>query len=159
MTTPTPRERLGTRIRTERERLGWTQARLAEEVTAASGGEVTLARSTLARQEAGEREPSVLEGVYIAQALGVSLEALITPDDDDLLARAKQLVNEHSDAAALLDSLAAQHNLTVARMREVEAQVEVLLVECQRRIAAGGKVSKAVVNTLQSSLDEWRRPF
>jgi transcriptional regulator with XRE-family HTH domain len=149
MGTETARQRLGTRIRTERERLGWTQARLADEATAASGGQVTLARSTLARQESGEREPGVLEAVYIAQALGVPLAALVAPDDDDLNLRSTRLLAEHRALEDHLSDLANQHNLTIAQMKTIEAQADALVLEGKRR--------GIDLSALTDALDPWMR--
>jgi transcriptional regulator with XRE-family HTH domain len=147
----TTRTRLGRRIRAERERRGWTQEHLAREVGRISNGKVGLARSTLARLEGGEREPGLEEGVYLAQALGVPLVALLAPDDDDVRVRAQLLIQQHEAAQGHLADLAVQHSLAAARARELEAQADALLAEATRR--------GIDLTDLAAALEEWRSPF
>jgi len=60
---------LGGRIRSLRQRRGWTQLRLAEEVG--------LHRSFIADVERGSRNISILNLLHIATALGISLAELL----------------------------------------------------------------------------------
>ena len=73
--------RLGTRVKRLRERRGWTQHELARH----SG----VSRTTIASLESGQRNSLSLEnGARIANALGVTLDALVHLDllDDAELA-------------------------------------------------------------------------
>ena len=60
---------LGGRIRSLRQRRGWTQLRLAEEVG--------FHRSFIADVERGERNISILNLLHLATALGVELSELL----------------------------------------------------------------------------------
>lgn len=77
----------GKQVRTNRERLGWTQADLAKRLT--DRGIDTYA-STIAKIEAAERKPRavrIAEAMVIADLFGVSLDKLLGRDvglDDDI---------------------------------------------------------------------------
>jgi len=150
------RERLGQRIRDERERLGWSQQRLAQEATDASGGQIKLARSTLARQEAGEREPGVLEAVYIAQALGVALTALVAPDDDDLTVRAQHLLNEGKETLIFLEANRLERSWRQSRLAVLREEAEALIAEAIRRNLP--RVAERLTREL-SGINEEASPF
>jgi len=150
------RERLGQRIRDERERLGWSQERLAKEATDASGGQIKLARSTLARQEAGEREPGVLEAVYIAQALGIALTALVAPDDDDVTVRAQHLLRDRSGVLQALEAAHQDRFMQQARLAVIAEQAKALIAEAERRGLP--RVAEQLTREL-SRIDEELSPF
>src|SRR5689334_23322707 len=70
---------IGSNIRQQRERLGWSQARLAHEVCRAAGiaGD-PVGRQEVSRWERDKRTPREW-APFIAAALGVSVEALTAP--------------------------------------------------------------------------------
>ncbi|MEU3894933.1 helix-turn-helix transcriptional regulator [Streptomyces sp. NPDC045251] len=70
---------IGANIRRERDRLGWSQARLAREVCRAAGvlGE-PVGRQEVSRWETGKRKPREWLP-FLAAALGVPVEVLTTP--------------------------------------------------------------------------------
>ncbi|MGV9941223.1 helix-turn-helix transcriptional regulator [Streptomyces sp. NPDC003401] len=70
---------IGANIRQQRERLGWSQARLAREVCRAAGvvGE-PVGRQEVSRWETGKRTPREW-APFIAAALGVSVDTLTAP--------------------------------------------------------------------------------
>jgi transcriptional regulator with XRE-family HTH domain len=63
------RAALGGGVRAERERIGWSQDRLAEEIR--------MERKTISRTETGERAATLEEIYAICGALGVTLEDLL----------------------------------------------------------------------------------
>lgn len=64
----------GRQVRVAREGNGWSQARLAQEIG--------LDASGVSRLEAGRKKLGLSEAVRIAEALGVSLDRLMTPVDE-----------------------------------------------------------------------------
>ena len=108
-------------------------------------------RSTLASLEAGQREPGLEEGVYLATALGVPLVALLAPDENDVNVRAQRLISAHDAARTGLEELGVQHNLAVARLQDLEAQADALLSEAKRRGQESPRLSEAVA--------VWKDPF
>lgn len=63
----------GWQVRAARERNGWSQARL--------GQEIGLDGSGVSRLEAGRKKLGLTEAVRVGEALGVSLDRLMTPID------------------------------------------------------------------------------
>jgi transcriptional regulator with XRE-family HTH domain len=71
----TSRRASGRRIRAARQRAGLTQQRLAEAIGAG--------RVTVVRWEHGQQEPSIHQAAELAKALGMSLDQLFGPEEED----------------------------------------------------------------------------
>ena len=70
------------RMREERERAGVTQAELASRLSDLLGARVAV--PIISRMESMDRTVRIEEAVAIAEALGVSLDRLLSPSDGDL---------------------------------------------------------------------------
>ena len=131
MVTNDLRARIGARVKAEREKAGLTGEALCSLVDEISGGSVVIPRSTLVRLEAGQRMPGLEEGTYLAQALGVSVEALLA-DEDSLSGRVMSLVAEHKRNDQRHDALWQQIELVRAQQQVVETRMRELVAEANR---------------------------
>lgn len=68
-------DQLRVRLRTERERRGWSQSHLAKQAMAAGTG--SMHPATIAKIEAGDRGVQIDEAVAFANIFGVSVDALV----------------------------------------------------------------------------------
>lgn len=84
MDTETVAARIARRVRTLREERGWTPPELARRAA--------VGRATVFRVEAGEREPSVGTLEALADALGVSVLALLKDPKDAAYAEAVEVI-------------------------------------------------------------------
>ncbi len=95
-------DRFGKQLRAERERRGWTQAELAEKVTALNIG-IGMHWTTIAKVEKGDRMVKVDEAVAFCDLFDVSLDAMLGRGQRDDLGYALRLVTDaarHGEASA-----------------------------------------------------------
>jgi len=77
---------IGSRIRQAREKLGWSQVKMAEELTAR--GIPGMVSSTIGRLESGARAVRLAEAPTFASTLDVSVADLIADDETDPITEA-----------------------------------------------------------------------
>lgn len=96
---------IGSRIRQAREGLGWSQVKMAEELTAR--GIPGMVSSTIGRLESGARAVRLAEAPTFASTLGVSVADLIADDETDpvmeVITRAIDINARRTAWAALAD--------------------------------------------------------
>lgn len=141
-------ENFVTNMKAAREALGWTQARLAEELNKA--GVDSISQSAVSRIEKGERDVRLNEARAIAKAFGASLDSFSGPPEafKDVLAwnevrgrftthwkMAQRMVKQYEDArTAFLEYLNAGHvTLSARAQREFEEMADYQLEFSTRR--------------------------
>lgn len=133
---------IGAGIRACRQRLGWSQARLAERLD--------VAVEYVSMLERGTRLPSVGMLVAIADAVGVSVDAVVgargpEPELDEALALLRAVPTEARPAVlAMLKSVAASYGAPRPRRRRAEpaARLKAPGVEAPSPEASGEQPSK-----------------
>jgi len=150
MVTNDLRARIGARVKAEREKAGLTGEAFCALVEQISGGSVQLPRSTLVRLEAGQRMPGLEEGTYLAQALGLTIEALMA-DEDSLSGRVTTVIDEFERNESRQEALSTQMDLLNAQQRVVAARMRELLAEAKRLGDADAADRLSVI------LNDWER--
>ena len=99
------RDRLRERLRTERERRGWSQAELTHRIS--NHGVVGWYPSTVAKIEAGDRSVYVHELLAFADLFGVTVDTLLgrRPDVSDVLWATSRLSSNAAKMAADISGL------------------------------------------------------
>ena len=115
---------VGTKIRSERNKAGWTQTELARRAS--------IAPSALSQIESGDRYPSTLVLTKLSGALSVSMDYLIgEKKEDDLHAilqneKIKSLFNGFRDLSADdKESILQQIEFLKARRKEIDLKLSI----------------------------------
>lgn len=151
----------GAQARAARESLGWSQARL--------GQEIGLDASGVSRLEGGRKRLGLSESVRIANVLGVSLDRLMSPVDeraalvqalntaDEAILRARAQVVAAMESVTQVATLAQRaDNAVVSEVLDVAGGDDVVdaLTERVARMAASGDRA-AVDNGIANAVPMW----
>jgi transcriptional regulator with XRE-family HTH domain len=113
------------RMARERKRHGWTLERMADEVNEVSGGAVRMHQSAFTKmeREADRRNLRLDEAYFIAQALGMTIQRMLTDDDlEGIPARIHELQQQHRALVEELTATDRRHNEIVAAINEIGAE-------------------------------------
>jgi transcriptional regulator with XRE-family HTH domain len=112
---------LGVRVKTERERRGWSQAQMAKMLCA--NGIQVMHPTTIAKIEAGDRSLRINEAAAIADLFAITVDALLGREgpDDSTLTFALMTLRQYADYAV---ELVEQTQMTAADIQDQLESIE-----------------------------------
>ncbi|WP_229348273.1 helix-turn-helix transcriptional regulator [Streptomyces sp. UNOB3_S3] len=145
---------IGANIRHLRERIGWSQARLARETCRAAGvAGAPIGRQEISRYETGRRKPREWLP-FLAAALGVSVETITGPP----LAIEPPLpsLTDYLPAADPLTSLKARRGRRVGTTTVIDLRQRVHGLRLADDVIAGGDLIRPALRELRSAVRLYR---